>query len=288
MKTIKYHVMKYLKFWGLMLSVLCHLGVSAQTGVNTKSPDPSSNLTVDPLRGGAPRGTLLSAMTSAQRLAIASPATGLLVYDLDLKCLMSNNGTPAAPVWSCIGSGSSATSTGVFIKHFHYALPNNIPKSTADFSARSGPVTANQTLLSNWLATNDAAQVAQLPMMDGIRLDIEFYDGTYYRSLIVNTNSTAVSLAGVTDMGISNKYQWSLPLSLPANNYFNIDSDQILGWSSQGVLERSEAVFRILGDNGALYKITFYGYNSTGNTSGKYHIHLILEKFDPQSGGVHN
>lgn len=75
----------------------------SQVGINTGNPDPSSNLTVAPLDyNNNTKGTLLSVMTTAQRSTIASPATGLIVYDTDLKCMMTNNGTPAAPLWECV------------------------------------------------------------------------------------------------------------------------------------------------------------------------------------------
>jgi hypothetical protein len=264
----------------------------AQVGVNTNTPNASSNLTVAPLgTDNLPKGTLLSAMTSAQRVAIVSPATGLIVYDLTVKCLMTNNGTPAAPVWECIG-GSSSTAGIEYVKHFHYSLPSTIPKSTSDFNARSGTInTTTQTLLSNWLATNDPTQVAQLPVVNGIRLDIQFTQNELYRPLIVNTNPAAKSLIGVSKADISGLYQWPLPNnSLPANGYLNIDADNVLGWGWQNSnnLEREESSFRILGDEGALYRATFFGYNDGGTSSGRFNIHIILEKFAPQTGGIHN
>ena len=55
--------------------------VNAQVGVGTLTPDASAQLDVT----SATKGVLVSRMTSAQRIAIASPADGLLVYDTDTK-----------------------------------------------------------------------------------------------------------------------------------------------------------------------------------------------------------
>lgn len=257
--------------------------LQAQTGINTKSPEASANLTVAPLdKNNAPKGTLLSAMTTAQRMAIASPATGLIVYDIDQKCLMSNNGTPAAPKWECIG-GSSATTSLSYFKQFHYTLPSTIPMSTSNFSARSGPITTSQTLLSNWLATNDPTQVAELPTIDGIRVDISFRSTDTYFPLIVNTNTTGKSLAGITDASISGTYRWALPTVFSANSYLNVDNDLLLGWDPPN-METSVTLFRILGENnGALYRVTLWGYR----VNSQYNIHLLLEKFASQNGGAH-
>jgi hypothetical protein len=53
--------------------------VKAQVGINTTSPDLSSALDVS----STDKGILVPRMTQAQRIEIASPATGLLVYQID-------------------------------------------------------------------------------------------------------------------------------------------------------------------------------------------------------------
>ena len=54
---------------------------SAQVGINTTTPSASSALDIT----STTKGLLTPRMTTAQKLAITSPANGLLVYDTDLK-----------------------------------------------------------------------------------------------------------------------------------------------------------------------------------------------------------
>ncbi|NHN27452.1 hypothetical protein FIA58_017365 [Flavobacterium jejuense] len=54
---------------------------TAQIGINTTSPDASSALDIT----STTQGILAPRMTTAQKLAITSPANGLLVYDTDFK-----------------------------------------------------------------------------------------------------------------------------------------------------------------------------------------------------------
>lgn len=72
--------------------------MSAQVGIGTTNPDTSSELDVASTDGGV----LIPRMTYAQKTAIASPATGLLVYDTTNSCLSQNVGTPASPNWMCL------------------------------------------------------------------------------------------------------------------------------------------------------------------------------------------
>ena len=76
----------------------------AQTGgvgIGTSTPDASAALDVRSSTGGV----LVPRLTQAQRLAIAGPATGLLVYQTDQAPQAGfwfNAGTPAAPGWTFI------------------------------------------------------------------------------------------------------------------------------------------------------------------------------------------
>jgi hypothetical protein len=281
----------------LPILIICFIKTFSQVGINIQTPDKSSNLTVSAFdQNSQPKGTLLNPMTTVQRNSILTPATGLIVYDTDQKCLMTNNGTPASPNWACIGTEGS-TARISYSKHFHYAFPNSIPTSTSDNSARSGTLSSASSTMSNWLKLNDPSQVNEIPSVDGIRLDIVFYNtsssggSVIYRPLIVNTNTNNKNLVGVTRADISGLYQWPIPNIISGNNgYLNVDSDLVLGWGGRNYLETSISTFRITGDSGSLYRVTFFGYRDFINASfpGKHQIHLILEKFDPQTGGSHN
>lgn len=71
----------------LFLSLFLSLFYSAQVGINTATPDPSSvlDLQFKTDAGFTPKGMLTPRMTTAQRGLVVSPANGLLVYDTDIK-----------------------------------------------------------------------------------------------------------------------------------------------------------------------------------------------------------
>lgn len=64
-----------------LLGCFLTLNMTAQVGINTTSPDPSAVLDIQSEVGGV----LTPRMTSTQRLAISTPAQGLLVYDITLE-----------------------------------------------------------------------------------------------------------------------------------------------------------------------------------------------------------
>ena len=94
--------MKYYKLH--FLALFCTVFFSAQVGINTSIPDPSSVLDIQ-FKAGAPKGMLTPRMTTAQRGLISSPANGLLVYDTDLKSFFYYDSTTTT--WIKINSDVS-------------------------------------------------------------------------------------------------------------------------------------------------------------------------------------
>ena len=74
----------------------------AQVGISNDNsdPDPSAMLDVK----STSKGILVPRMTIAERNAISSPASGLLVFCTDNSHYFSNKGTPAVPNWIMISS----------------------------------------------------------------------------------------------------------------------------------------------------------------------------------------
>lgn len=85
----------------LFIAIFCFGFFSfAQVGIKTTNPHPSSILDLSTNSGGL----LLPRMTLAQRNAIASPAEGLMVYNLDSKCFQNFKGG----IWSpCMAQQTS-------------------------------------------------------------------------------------------------------------------------------------------------------------------------------------
>ncbi|MBL4753057.1 MAG: DUF1566 domain-containing protein [Flavobacteriales bacterium] len=99
---------KVLKLTAVIIgTILLNLGnVSySQVGIGTATPDPSAILDLT----STTKGMLISRVTQVQRNAIVSPATGLLVYQIDnTPAYYYNAGTPGVPSWARIFSGTSA------------------------------------------------------------------------------------------------------------------------------------------------------------------------------------
>lgn len=85
------------------------LNAQNNVGVGTATPDASAVLDVS----STTQGMLLPRMTLAQRDLIASPATGLLIFQTDNTAgFYLNSGTPAVPNWQPLGGMTLPTQTG--------------------------------------------------------------------------------------------------------------------------------------------------------------------------------
>jgi hypothetical protein len=85
-----------LRLIGIILLFLLTVKVSAQgnVGIGTNNPNPSAILDLS----ATDKGLLTPRLTSTQRVAISTPATGLLVYDTDNSNFWYFNGTIWTPI----------------------------------------------------------------------------------------------------------------------------------------------------------------------------------------------
>src|SRR3954465_3547024 len=100
----------------LPLIAVCFIHVAAHSqnnvGIGTPNPDASSILELN----SNTKGFLAPRMTTAERTAIAAPATGLLVYDSNIGCYYYYNGAwnslcPPSVVCNTATTGSIAMFT---------------------------------------------------------------------------------------------------------------------------------------------------------------------------------
>jgi hypothetical protein len=104
--------MKQLLFSALFILLTLGFAQAQAVSINTDSsnPDPSAILDVK----STEKGVLVPRMTTAQRTAIATPATGLLVFDTSTGGFWFYNGTAWISL-SGSGGGSYAAGPGISI-----------------------------------------------------------------------------------------------------------------------------------------------------------------------------
>jgi hypothetical protein len=93
----KYNTMKSFILFILLVINLTFSNAQNNIGIGTQTPHASALLDVSSTN----KGIMAPRMTTAQRNAIASPAKGLLVYDMDLNGLYHYNGS----AWAVVGAG---------------------------------------------------------------------------------------------------------------------------------------------------------------------------------------
>ncbi len=94
--------MKKINLLFVLLSVLS-IGVKAQVGIGTLTPNPSSAIDIVSTTGGL----LPPRMSAAEVSAITNPATGLQIFNTTTNKMEVNLGTPALPSWNSYDSNPS-------------------------------------------------------------------------------------------------------------------------------------------------------------------------------------
>ncbi len=91
-----------------LLTSLIATRLPAQTVIGGTTPHPSAELDVQSTN----KGLLPPRLTTAERNAIAEPATGLLIFNTTLNCIEMNVGVPAQPIWVCLSTAAGVTAYG--------------------------------------------------------------------------------------------------------------------------------------------------------------------------------
>src|SRR5688572_14240082 len=103
--------MKKIILFLLSTTIISSFIVAQNVGVNGDGSNPDGSAMLDIKSSN--KGLLVPRMTQAQKTAIASPATGLLVYQTDgVPGFYFNTGTPGSPVWISITTQISGWQTG--------------------------------------------------------------------------------------------------------------------------------------------------------------------------------
>ncbi|TLP80291.1 ice-binding family protein [Maribacter sp. ACAM166] len=88
--------------------VLISGGISAQTGIGTKTPDESSILDIS----STSKGFLMPRMSTIERDLIFRPAKGLMIFNTKVNAIENNIGTKDRPNWVSGGNNGASLSRG--------------------------------------------------------------------------------------------------------------------------------------------------------------------------------
>jgi hypothetical protein len=148
--------MKHLLF---LLFMAIAMNAGAQVAINSDNSVPDNSAMLD--IKSSDKGILIPRMTQAQRNAIASPATGLMIYQTDnTPGFYFNSGTSVSPVWGPTGAGSFwgiTGNNGISASTNFIGTTNNVPLTFKVNNQMSGiidPIVFNTSLGYSSLKSN--------------------------------------------------------------------------------------------------------------------------------------
>lgn len=162
-----------------LILVMLSYGITAQVGINTSSPDPSSSLDIS----SNSKGLLLPRISNLS--LVTNHATGLVIFDTNKKCISQNVGTPTSPDWVCLSPYS--------VRFFY--MPSVVFDTTTIAAGQTKDLYTlykNQfsNIPSNARSTSAPATIPFFPNATDLYYYVTGYDSTVFR--INSISSTGV------------------------------------------------------------------------------------------------
>jgi len=208
----------------IFIATLGMLSSYAQVGIGTSNPNPAAVLELSSTN----QGMLFPRMTTAN--LPANPATGLTVFNITDNCLQTNIGTPAAPIWKCLGPAPCPIPAGITLasnaEYTIYSLldanyrPWTVPTAAAT-TGNSNPDGTTETITQHVQGKITAAGIT-------IRIPVTV---TINGTLPAYTSSIAVVPGTLTSDGLSKNVQlsWSATALTTTSKYINATLKSLSG-----------------------------------------------------------
>lgn len=202
MKTIQISIYKFVAGLYLLFTLLYSIDSFGQVGINNSIPNASSALDIT----STSKGLLIPRMTSVQRLAIITPAVGLMVYETTTNQFFYFDGTTWRPLaannsaWNTLGNSGTTAATnfiGTTDLNDLVVKTNNAEKMriTANGNVGIGTITPIQKLevaglnaaaATSGLGTNGIARLQ--PIGSSAAMDFGVFGGTTHGWIQVRDN----------------------------------------------------------------------------------------------------
>jgi hypothetical protein len=216
--------------------------IQAQVGIGTTSPDASSALDVT----STTKGLLAPRMTTTQRDAITSPATGLQIYNTDNRAIETFTGTTSD--WFTVGNGKGGISfnTAVGVQALYL-------NTTGNYNTASG----RRALYSNLTGASNTAS--------GFNALYSNQSGQQ------NTGNGGFCLQGNTNGSFNTAIGYGALISNTSGNYNTANGYEALLSNTTGS-SNTALGYRADVSSGTLSNATAIGYNASVSTSNKVRI----------------
>lgn len=154
----------------------------AQVGMGTTTPDASAQLDVS----STTKGVLFPRLTTTQRDAMTSPATGLVIFNITDSTIQVNTGTTTAPVWGVANGGGLSN---IALTSSTTPAGKTAGQMTFNTNAASGlPVGPVYWDGTKWVSANGS--------------NIYTADGTLTGDRVVSVGANSLSFTGTGNFGL--------------------------------------------------------------------------------------